>query len=235
MPTRRDRAGSSARADQPCRARERVCDRRREHCERELEREAEQERRRDEQLPVPLAVVNVALAELLQRECDGRERRDENEVTAGTPPVAASERVEHCRDEAEPGKRDAERDHKWRVVEIAVPARRENLCALLHVGNRGPVGGRMPRERSDHRERDCDQPGEPAPHRLMVAHSSPASELADRVAGRDGAGLDHLRVQATQAEMPVIFRVHEAVRVTAEAPVELGAAGVRLRRHLDHG
>ena len=113
----------------------------------------------------------VPLDQLLQDECEGCERPDERDLPRPADRVAAADDGEDGRHDAESHDGDAQRDRERRVLEVAVPARGEHMCALVRIRHGGSVADRMCGERPDHRKRHCDQPGEQAPHGVIVAQS----------------------------------------------------------------
>ena len=64
--------------------------------------------------------------------------------------------------------------------------------------------------------------------------STSRRQLDDLVAGGDRASDDHRGADAAQAVLPADPAVDETMCLEPEALRELRAAGVRLRRHLDH-
>jgi DNA-binding transcriptional MerR regulator len=104
--------------------------------------------------------------------------------------------------------------------------------------------------RGPRRARGRRRPGRAARDRPLARRHAPARrrppalerrlgarrlELADRVAGPYGTGLDHARVDPAQAQLAPGALVHELDRLGAEARGELRAAGVELLGDLDHG
>ena len=116
-----------------------------------------------------MSVVQIPLDQLLQHEGGRRKRRDELDLRpAGrVAPPESSERV--C-DEPERGECDAERDHERRVRQVAVAARGEHVRAFMRIRDRRPVADRMAGKRSDHRQRDRNQPRKLTLHVRIVAH-----------------------------------------------------------------
>ncbi len=81
-----------------------------------------------------MPVVRVPFDQLLQHERDRRERGDECDPARLAAGFTAPERSERRRDEGKADESDAERDRKRRILEVAVPARGEQLRPLVPSG-----------------------------------------------------------------------------------------------------
>lgn len=177
-----------------------------------------------------VAVLQVALRELLRHERQRRNRRDQPDLHA-KPAIAPEERADDSRDEPQHRSSSANADDQRRVVEIAVAARREQVFARVRVRHRCPIPERVTSEQADHRQRQPDRPHEMTPHTKHRARhlrflTSCAGEL--RIPPQRSEGQrEHQRGHRSQGESIGAARARAYARFTISARMSHGSAGVR--------